>query len=173
MNRRMHRSKATDHKSVQAPAADGLPVPLPSWLDADNSWKNAAEERGISLVVLDSRSRVPTSLIARVQESAAVLVLGPRDGRTWREEALAAGAFGCLSAATPAEDRANLLLAAIRYQAARSEISALRQHCDRICYELVQSFGLAMEKLAHANNEARTIRDVLEDIRVRIVRTLV
>lgn len=172
MTEQTYRSSAVTYQSIQVLSPDGRPAPVPDWLESGSLWENAADTP-IVLVVLDSRCQVPTSLIARSCDSATVLVMGPCDRRSWREESLAAGAFGCLSAATPLEDRVGLLIAAVRYEATRSEISTLRQHSDRLCFELVQSFGDAMNKLSGARDEAGRIRRALEDIQLRVLRTLV
>ena len=85
---------------------------------------------------------------------------------------MSAGAFGCLSETTPQEDRIGLLHSARRYQSAQSETASLRSQHDRLCGELVQSFGDAMEKLSVARHDARSICASLEELRLRVIRTL-
>ena len=172
MTETTHSLSPIANRTIQVLSADGQPAPMPIWLESEGSWTNAADP-SIVLVILGSCSEVPTSLITKASKSATVVVLGPRDGHAWRGEALAAGAFGCLSSATPDEDSVGLVVAAVRYSMARSEANALRQYFDRLCSELVQSFAEAMEKLAGARDEAGRTRRVLEDIQLRVLRSMV
>lgn len=157
--------------SIQVLAADGRPAPVPNWLESSDIGMSGASV-SILLVTLDSQCQVPVSLISGASETETVLVLGPCGEITWREKSLAAGAFGCVSAATLREDKLGLLRCAIQYSVARSETRSLRQYCDRLCGELVQSFADAMAKLASSQNEAGHIRRTLEDIQLRVLRSL-
>ena len=127
---------------------------------------------GVALVSFESGDRLPSALIRRLSEAQTVLVSGPLGECQWREQALAAGAFACLSAATPAAEKAGFYRAAAKHQAAQSEIRRLRHESERICHDLVHSFGSAMERLSQARQETGKFRGVLEDTRLRIVRTL-
>lgn len=159
-----------EQKGLQVVSAAGLPAEAPSWLQVENSWGRTS---GVSLLVLDDADALPENLIEKLAETSAVVVFGPGGGSSWREAALQAGAFGCLSGATPPADRNGLILAAVRYQAARAECASLREHHDRLCLELVTSFGEAMDRLSSVRNEVRTESSALEEIRLRILRALV
>jgi hypothetical protein len=155
---------------LQVLSAAGLPAKTPDWLQVDESWGSPS---GITLVVLNSGDEFGANLVEKLAESATVLVFGPSAGSGWREAALEAGVFGCLSDATPLEDRNGLILAACRHHAARAEYKTLRKHHDRLCLELVTSFGEAMDKLSNVKDEVRSESSALEEIRLRILRALV
>ncbi len=149
--------------------ADGRRAPIPDW--AIDGRLDAAD---LCLLLLGPADETPVGLISALTEQPlAVVVVGPAAEQGWRDTVMSAGAFGCLSDTTPREDRISLLHAARRYQTARSEIAWLRTHHDRLCAELVQSFGDAMEKLVAAQDDASRIRAALEDIRIRVIKTLI
>ncbi len=167
------RTSTNEPQSVTTLSSDGSVASLPDWLAHDRSWALAADGAAIVVVMLNASGDVPASLIGRVGEQATVLVVGPTSVASWREESLAAGAFNCLSRATSPDDRTGLLLAAIKYETARGELRAFHQHSEQLCYELVESFGGAMEQLQVAEGKVSKTRDMLDDIRERIVRALV
>jgi hypothetical protein len=153
---------------LQVLFADGREAPPPAWLR-----ENCPDEEGVCLLILDAWEQAPARLIAElIERSLAVVVVGWAGDRSWRAAATAAGAFGCLSEATPLEDKISLLRSARRYRSARQETASLRSQHDRLCLELVQSFGGAMEQLTAAQHDACRGRDAFEDLRLRVIRTL-
>jgi hypothetical protein len=172
MTERDNRDREVAPPPFRALDANGLPVSVPGWWGPPYPWPTVEEARGIVLLVLEKNAAPPAGLIGRLREEATVLVFGPADEPKWRLEALAAGGFACMSSATPPEDRRGLLLAAIQHQSALREIQNVRGEAERICLGLVESFASAMERLDHAKGEARRILDVLEELRLRIVQTL-
>ena len=168
MEELVHNSKSNGRGLWQVLFADGRRAPTPRWV-----LESSAEGENICLILLDPHRQIPVALISDLVERwSAVVVIGPAGAGSWREEAMSAGAFGCLSETTPQEDRIGLLHSARRYQSAQSETASLRSQHDRLCGELVQSFGDAMEKLSVARHDARSICASLEELRLRVIRTL-
>lgn len=164
----VHSAKRNGRGLLRVLFADGCQAPTPSW-----ALEGRTEGENICLILLDPYQQTPVALISDlVERCLAVVVIGSTGAGSWREEAMAAGAFGCLSETTPQEDRIGLLHSARRYQAARSEMASLRSYHDRLCGELVQSFGDAMEKFLAARHDAGCLCLALEELRLRVIRTL-
>jgi hypothetical protein len=127
---------------------------------------------GITVITLPSSGEVPNDRIRELSGDSTVIVSGPPGGSGWRAAALAAGAFGCFSEETPLEDRACLMMAAVRYRSAQQDAAAVRRHSERLCFELLQSYGSAREELAESKEEASRIQRSLCEIQQRILQAL-
>jgi hypothetical protein len=101
-----------------------------------------------------------------------VVVFGPARGKRWRREALQAGAFACLSDRAPREDQIGIVAAANRYRALQLEIEIIRRESDIVMQGLLESFGSEAVRLQHVMNEAEQVRESLEDVQTRIIRSL-
>lgn len=101
-----------------------------------------------------------------------VVVFGPSAGGVWRRLALASGAFACLSCDAPWPERLSVVAAAGRYRAALLEIELIRRETEIVVHGLLTSYGEEAEKLRDAASEADRIRDSLDEVRNRIIRSL-
>jgi hypothetical protein len=138
-------------------------------------WESVTEIEGskVCVITLEEAGDVPADLIADFdRRSYVVIVVGPAEHAAWRNAAVAAGAFGCLSRDAALEDKLGMVRSAARHQAARSQLEWLRSHHDRLCSELVQSFGNAMKQLSEAKSDAGDVRSSLQEMRFRVIRAL-
>ncbi|MCP5113957.1 MAG: hypothetical protein GY953_24250, partial [bacterium] len=81
-------------------------------------------------------------------------------------------AFACLSWEAPREERASLLAAASRFRAAQREIQIVRRESDYVLTRLLTSYGEEAEKLRGAIEDREAIKEDLERIRSRILRSI-
>jgi len=107
-----------------------------------------------------------------MRTSPPAIVFGPAKAKQWRKTALQAGAFACLSLQAPVEEKIGLLAAAGRYRAAQREIEMLRKEADIVIQGLLESFGAEAEKLQNVVQEAENVRETLEDVQNRIIRSM-
>jgi hypothetical protein len=111
-------------------------------------------------------------LRGEASDAAPIVVFGPPRGRKWRKEALKAGAFACLSGNTSRDDRLGLVGAACRYRAAQVENQFIRRETDIVVQGLLESFGSEAQKVKRVVKEAEKVRESLEQVQNRIIRSM-
>lgn len=134
-------------------------------------WKPA----DLIVMVTDSADALPAEQIRQISGDATappIVVFGPYPAAAWRETALNAGAFLCISSRTPVEDQHTMLAAAICYGAVLAENNLLRAESEKVTQGLLKAYGDAMERVRHASDEAWGIQSTLEEVQQRILKVL-
>lgn len=135
----------------------------------------AKDEPDVILVILDHDHPHTDMLPGLRQEgsySPPVVVFGPPRGKKWRRAALGAGAFACLSGNAPRDDKIGMVAAASRYRASQLENQFIRQETDIVVQGLLESFGSEAQKVKRVVKEAENVRESLEEVQNRIIRSM-
>jgi hypothetical protein len=130
----------------------------------------------VVLILLDHEAfdlQVISSYGSDTEYPVPVVVVGPARGKKWRRDALQAGAFACLSGKAPREDQIGIVAAANRYRALQLEIKIIRRESDIVMQGLLESYGTEALRLRSVMNEAEKVREDLEDVQTRIIRSLI
>lgn len=101
-----------------------------------------------------------------------IVVFGPERGRKWRRLSLEAGAFGCLSNSARRDDKLGLIGAACRFRALQREIELIRSEADIVMQELLTTYGSEAQKLQKVVREAKSVKESLQDVQNRIIRSM-
>ena len=104
------------------------------------------------------------------EQAPPLIVFGQPSGPKWPKRALEAGAFGYLPLDTNLEHQAGLLAAAVRYREMQNKVQLLLQESERLCADLVGSFGQTSEKLTDKIQEVQKAQKALQDVQARIVK---
>ncbi len=165
---------------VIAVASDGAQIELPDWVTADLQAEEPRQAVGnqpsLILLMIEDDVIAPVDFIHALTNSddaRAVVVCGRSGAQEWRAEALVAGATGCISPDTPAEDRKTVFLTAVNYSVERQRGRKVRKQSEQLCFELASVIGSTSEELLAAKDTARQVHTTLEDLRHRIVRIFV
>lgn len=165
---------------VVAVAADGAHIGLPEWVATDLRAEAPRSALGhqarVVLLMIEVGRVVPADFIralADTDDARAVVVCGPAGEQEWRSKALVAGATGCVSPNTPAEDQRTVFVTAVNYSVERDHGRRVRQQSEQLCFELASVIGSTSEELLAAKDTARRVHSSLEDLRNRIVRIFV
>ena len=130
----------------------------------------------VVLMLLDHEGFKPediTGLDNDPEYPVPVVVVGPARGKQWRRDALQAGAFACLSGKAPREDQIGIVAAANRYRALQLEIKIIRREAEIVMHGLLETYGAEAVRLKSVMNEAEKVRESLEDVQNRIIRSLI
>ena len=133
------------------------------------------DEPDVILVLLDHDHPQTDMLPGLLREgpyAPPVVVFGPPRGRKWRKESLRAGAFACLSGNASRDDQIGLVAAASRYRASQLENQFIRQEADIVVQGLLESFGTEAQKVKRVVKEAEKVRESLEEVQNRIIRSM-
>ena len=104
------------------------------------------------------------------ENAPPLVVFGAASGAKWPKRALQAGAFAYLHLDAPAEEQAGLLAAASRFRQMQVKIQLLLEESERMCSDLVGSFGQNSEKLHQTIEEARKAQQALQGMQAKIVK---
>lgn len=137
--------------------------------------RKPADKPSVIVFLLDKENPDPSVIDAYCgteDYSPPVVVFGPPRGRRWRQEALRSGAFACLSGRAPREDQIGIVAAAHRYRALQLELEVIRREADIVIQGLLESFGSEAQRLKKVMGEAEQIRESLDEVQTRIIRSM-
>lgn len=102
-----------------------------------------------------------------------VVVFGSPTQEHLAKSALQAGAFAYLSLGTSRVEKGGVLAAAVRYREAQMQIQMLLQEAERVCSDLLGSFGHTSEKLQQTVQEVHKAQKALQGVQVKIIKAFV
>jgi DNA-binding NtrC family response regulator len=104
------------------------------------------------------------------EQTPPVVVFGKPSGVKWPKRAIQAGAFGYLPMDAKLEQQAGLLAAAVRFREMQKQVQLLVNESERLCGELVGSYGQTSEKLAGTMEEVQKAKQALQDVQAKIIK---
>ena len=102
-----------------------------------------------------------------------VVVFGSATQENLAKSALQAGAFAYLSLGATGVEKGGLLAAAVRYREAQMQIQMLLQEAERVCADLLGSFGYTSEKLQQTVQDVHKAQKALQGVQVKIIKAFV
>ena len=141
----------------------------------DSAPQQASERETADLIVLLTPED-EAAAVELIQETTQgehtppVVVFGPASGGKWPKRALQAGAFAYLPRDARAEEQAGRLAAAVRFRQMQVKVQLLMDESERLCADLVGSFGHNSEKLQHTKQEVEKAQKALQGMQARIIK---
>lgn len=128
------------------------------------------------LLVAPSDDEVSVEFIREMSQGEyppPVVVFGSSTQEKLAKSALQAGAFAYLSLGTTHVERGGVLAAAVRYREAQTQIQMLLREAERVCSDLLGSFGHTSEKLQQTVQEVHRAQKALQGVQVKIIKAFV
>ena len=138
-----------------------------------NGDKSASKRVDLILLLSAGDEAATVELIrqtAQGEQAPPVVVFGAVSGMKWPKRALQAGAFAYLPLDANVEQQAGLLAAAVRFREMQVKVQLLLDESERLCADLVGSYGQASEKLTDTREEAQKAQKALQEVQAKIIK---
>lgn len=138
-----------------------------------NGEKSASKPIDLVLLLSPGDEEATVELIRQTvqgDQAPPVIVFGAVSGMKWPKKALQAGAFGYLPLDAKVEQQAGLLAAAVRFREMQLKVQLLLDESERLCADLVGSYGQASEKLTDTMGEAQKAQKALQEVQAKIIK---